>query len=328
MQSPAKQRGISIFLGRLFTSLIGFIVGGVCLATGFSFFASDWWVFELTSHFRIQYFLVLLVSSLVCISRAHYKWGVAAGFVALLNLALLVPFETVVHAKSSSAKTESRSFRAVLLNVNHANDDYRKIYDYIRLVNPDFLLLLEVNEKWMSNLQKLRDKFAYSKGQAHPEYGILLMSQVPIDQTAILFLGEERIPTVMAQFTLQNKQNVTLLGTHPRSPMSSAHAQSRNDQLRNIAKFVSQQPNPVVLLGDLNVTPWSPVFQDFLTHSGLRDSMEGMGLQPTWPTTFPLAWIPIDHCLISSEVLIRKRQVGPNIGSDHYPLVVDFSIRS
>jgi hypothetical protein len=27
-------------------------------------------------------------------------------------------------------------------------------------------------------------------------------------------------------------------------------------------------------------------------------------------------------------VLVSKRQVGPNIGSDHYPLVVDFSIRS
>jgi len=262
----------------------------------------------------------------VCISRGYYKWGAIAGIVALVNLALLVPFETIVHAQSSGEETTSRSYRAVLVNVDHNNAEFTKISDYIRSVNPDFLLLVEVNEKWMASLQKLRDSFPYSKGYPHPKFGILLMSQLPFDQASILFLGEERIPTVVAQVTIQNKQRVNLVGTHPRSPMTSAHSRSRNEQLRSIAKLVSDQSNPVVLLGDLNVTPWSPMFQDLLTHSGLRDSMEGLGLQPTWPTRFPLAWIPIDHCLISSEVLVRKRQVGPNIGSDHYPLVVDFSI--
>jgi len=64
MESTPKQARISFFQGRLFTALIVVIVVGVCLATGFSLFARHWWLFELTNHFRVQYFLVLLVSSL------------------------------------------------------------------------------------------------------------------------------------------------------------------------------------------------------------------------------------------------------------------------
>jgi len=34
--------------------------------------------------------------------------------------------------------------------------------------------------------------------------------------------------------------------------------------------------------------------------------------------------IPIDHCLHSREVRIVRKQIGPDVGSDHYPVVVDF----
>ena len=305
-----------------------FFVGGGCLATGLAFFARQWWLFELMSHFRVQYCFVLFVSSVLCIFRAYYQWALAACIVALLNLVVLLPLKTIVHAKNTQETNYSKNYRAVLFNVNHSNDGYNKLIEYIKSVNPDFLLLLEVNERWMSNLQELRNTYTYSKGHIHPEYGIMIMSHIPIDWSSILFLGQEQIPTVMAQFTIQNEKHVTLIGAHPRSPMSSSHAQSRNEQLDRLATVVSRQSNPVVLLGDLNVTPWSPVFHDFLAQSGLHDSTEGMGFQPTWPTMFPLAWIPIDHCLISSEVLIGNRQIGPNIGSDHYPLIVDFSIPS
>ena len=313
---------------RAVTILTAMVIGGLALATGLSFFARQWWVFELTSHFRVQYFLVLFVCSCVCVFRAHYRWALTAGIVALINLAIFAPFERVVHANTSAEKPYSRNYRAVLVNVSYDNDDYAQLVDYIRLINPDLLLLLEVNDVWMSKLKGIQDTFPYLKGHVHKKYGIVLMSQIPIKQSSILFFGEEDIPTVVATIVTQDKTLFTLLGTHPRSPVSAVHAHSRNEQLSKIATLVSQRTNPVVLLGDLNVTPWSPVFWDFLAHSGLHDSQKGIGYQPTWPTMFPFAWIPIDHCLISSEVYVSNRQVGPNIGSDHYPLVVDLSIRS
>jgi endonuclease/exonuclease/phosphatase family metal-dependent hydrolase len=82
-----------------------------------------------------------------------------------------------------------------------------------------------------------------------------------------------------------------------------------------------------MLIGDLNMTSDSPVFQNFLRETGLRDTRAGFGIQATWPTNVPVLWIAIDHCLVSDKVLVHDRRVGPGVGSDHLPLTVDVSVR-
>ncbi len=82
-----------------------------------------------------------------------------------------------------------------------------------------------------------------------------------------------------------------------------------------------------MVLGDLNVTPWSPFFRDLLREGALRNARKGYGLRPTWPTMLPPLLIPVDHCLVSSGVTVHDCRAGRNVGSDHYPLVVDFSLR-
>jgi len=85
---------------------------------------------------------------------------------------------------------------------------------------------------------------------------------------------------------------------------------------------------PLLLLGDLNVTPWNHHFKKLLRHTGLKDSTQGYGVQPTWPTYYPWLWIPIDHCLYSSSIHVVGRKVGEHVGSDHYPVIIDFAIKS
>ncbi len=82
-----------------------------------------------------------------------------------------------------------------------------------------------------------------------------------------------------------------------------------------------------MVLGDFNTTPWNYYFQKFLKESGLRDSSQGFGPQPTWPNFSRLLSIPIDHCLHSAEIVIVGRQIGPDVGSDHYPVIVDYALK-
>jgi endonuclease/exonuclease/phosphatase (EEP) superfamily protein YafD len=82
----------------------------------------------------------------------------------------------------------------------------------------------------------------------------------------------------------------------------------------------------LVLLGDLNTTSWSPHFRDLINTAGLKDSRAGFGIQPTWPAGTPPLWIPLDHCLVSPEIKVHDRRVGPNVGSDHFPVIVEFSL--
>jgi len=67
-------------------------------------------------------------------------------------------------------------------------------------------------------------------------------------------------------------------------------------------------------------------FSEFVDDSGLRDSSRGFGVQPSWPAMMPLFYTPIDHCLVSENVVIHGRQTGPDLGSDHLPVVVEFSL--
>ena len=84
-------------------------------------------------------------------------------------------------------------------------------------------------------------------------------------------------------------------------------------------------PNPVMVLGDLNATSWTPYFAELILAGGLSDSRRGFGVASTWPGFMPLPLrIPIDHCLVSREIGVRERRVGQPVGSDHRPIVVDF----
>lgn len=76
-----------------------------------------------------------------------------------------------------------------------------------------------------------------------------------------------------------------------------------------------------------------------MSKTGLKNSRQGFGLLPTWPikTNYPpyakipsfltgLLSIPIDHCLISPDIKVAKTRTGPNVGSDHRPLITDLLI--
>ena len=82
----------------------------------------------------------------------------------------------------------------------------------------------------------------------------------------------------------------------------------------------------MIVIGDLNLTPWSPRFRALLDDGGLGDSRVGFGHHATWPVWFPLLLIPIDHVLADPEIKVYRREVGPAVGSDHYPVLVELGI--
>ena len=99
---------------------------------------------------------------------------------------------------------------------------------------------------------------------------------------------------------------------------------SRNEHLQLLAKRTQQSLTespqiPVIVMGDFNLTPWSPHFLDFESTSGLRRAKQGVGLTPTWyarGASFPMGLV-IDHMFVSGVLQIDEYHVGEDIGSDH-----------
>jgi endonuclease/exonuclease/phosphatase (EEP) superfamily protein YafD len=196
----------------------------------------------------------------------------------------------------------------------------------IGTTDPDFLLLIEINQNWLNELKPSLEGFPYSaKSIQEDNYGIALFSRIPIEEWEIHQFGDTGRPTVVARLNL-GQDNLTVIGTHPPPPLDKSDSEHRNHQFADLARFVASLDGPVLLLGDLNTTSWSPYFQKLLARTGLRDSRLGFGIQPSWPSGYPIFRVPIDHALVSSEIKVQNRKLGPEIGSDHLPVVLDFSI--
>jgi endonuclease/exonuclease/phosphatase (EEP) superfamily protein YafD len=81
-----------------------------------------------------------------------------------------------------------------------------------------------------------------------------------------------------------------------------------------------------VLMGDLNMTPWSQGLQRL---DRLLPLQRVTRAQPSWPaplnmfgTRLPFPVMPIDHIYATPDLSPGSVARGPFIGSDHYPVIV------
>ena len=297
-----------------------------CLATLVSFAGRFWWGFELATHFRVQYMLAL--GGLTLILLALRQWGGSAlcGAFALLNLALIAPTLWADDPATPAAERQP-ALRALLANVNAENRDVERLQRLIVASNPDFIMLLEATPWLLNQLRGLDQRYPHRVAEPRDDlFGIALFSRHPVVQSQIVRFGDAASPPVIVATFTAGARPFTLIGVHPWPPVSAELAEGRNAQLQALAVRVRQSHPPVLALGDLNVSPWSPWFSQLLADSGLRDSRRGRGIQPSWPAGGWPLWIPIDHALFSAGIQIQQRAIGPAIGSDHYPVIVDFQV--
>ena len=86
---------------------------------------------------------------------------------------------------------------------------------------------------------------------------------------------------------------------------------------------------PVIVAGDFNVTMWSSQYRKMIANSGLHNTRQGFGILPTQSSYFldiPWLAIPLDHFLVSRDIIVENMTTGKNVGSDHLPIIVDVLI--
>lgn len=297
----------------------------VCIFTATAFFGGIGWLFEISSHFRVQYAACLMVPAVFFSLRRRFRAVVIfAGFAA----ANLIVVGHCLSGAKSPRKTGDHNLRVMLINVRTENKRYDLVIACINKYRPDLLVVEEVDERWLNELGRLREEYPYVKHEPREDnFGVAMFSRLAINSAEIVYPGGAEVPSVTAQLEVGDRR-LTVLGTHPLPPGSPSNFRLRNEQLDAVAKWVRSQTNPVVVLGDLNATPWSYYFRRFVSESGLVDSSKGTGIHATWPAGFFPLRIPIDHCLASPDIGVAGKMIGGNVGSDHLPVIVDLHLPS
>ena len=91
-----------------------------------------------------------------------------------------------------------------------------------------------------------------------------------------------------------------------------------------VADSLAKLEGPVILLGDFNTTPWSPAYRKLVADTELGSASGGR--IATWPVWMAPLRVPIDHILVRGPVTVLEAERGPDLGSDHFPVLVTLCV--
>jgi endonuclease/exonuclease/phosphatase (EEP) superfamily protein YafD len=233
-----------------------------------------------------------------------------------------------VQTRCSCAAAPEASLRLLIANVLMQNRQCERFLRVVGDADPDVILTVETDDRWLTQLQPLERHYPYVVRQPQPNmYGMILLSRLKLLCPQVRFLVQQDIPSVHTWIELRNGARVRFYGLHPRppEPLRNQDATARNAELVLVGYEIGQHQQPTVVAGDLNDVAWSQTTELFLRLSQLLDPRRGRGFYNTFDANNPLFRVPVDHVFHSACFTLRALRRLPHIGSDHFPMLIELT---
>lgn len=315
--------GILRRTGRAAASVVAVVVALLGVLSVLGLLDRVAWVFVLAGVFRLQYIVVLGAAALFALALGRIRLASIAAALAALNMvAIGVPLTapaTAAHGPTMG------SLRLLIANVEVGNHRAGAVERLIERVQPDVVGIVELTPEMAGRLG--RSLPGYRMRRLVPRndaYGIGLYSRLPLDSARVArFPSDGGPPTVIARVRVAGKP-VTVVVTHVHTPFAgSIHVR----HLEALGRARSALGRNVAICGDFNTVPWSGPFRRLASDARMTelygdDAWSGY----SWPTWTSVLRVPLDNCLVSHGLAVTDYRHGPDIGSDHFPLVVDLAL--
>jgi endonuclease/exonuclease/phosphatase (EEP) superfamily protein YafD len=289
------------------------------------------WFLELASHFALHYAVGALALALGLVALQWRRWAAFALVIAAWN-------GYVVAEGSALFERPHARAGAPHLTIFHFNGNFRhaapeRVADYI-LANAeriDVVVLIEATSGWQTALRRLQGRFPHAlQALEDSPFGIAVLSKTAPSSSAIVEAPRGFRHAELRVSLPGIAQPIAIYALHPPPPMSGYLSNARDEKLAYIARVIRERGGETpVVVGDLNLTPYSPVFASFVRDSGLRAVQSRAIPRNTWPVMFGQTWlgIPIDHSLVGGGATPVSHAIGPALGSDHLPVTVSIAAR-
>ena len=211
----------------------------------------------------------------------------------------------------------------LVANVLTTNRSVERVLDLVRAQKPDIFLAVETDDWWQAKLDGLSHGSPYKVQRPLDNlYGMSLFSRLELRDPQVLYLVEDKVPSIHAGVVLPNGHLLSLHCLHPAPPSPTENETSveRDGELLLVAKTLDPQAQSVVLVGDLNDVPWSQTIKLLQKLGGLLDPRVGRGFFSSFHADFPLLRWPLDHVFHSHHFTLSQIERLPHIGSDHFSL--------
>jgi len=294
---------------------------------GLASFLGSWWgPLDLLSHFRPQWAAASLAAVLVAVHAASRAGAVLSLFLLAAHALPLAPYLAGIGSARSVSHSEVRVMTLNLRNRHTSADSFRAL---IEAEDPDVVLLTELPHDETPLLQALGDRYPQrTASRRGSPFDVVLLSRWTLETWSADRSVTPFLPVLTARLCDPSSSTrcLTVVGLHAARPFGSGAWQKA--QLSLVVDAVKAVPTGrVVVLGDLNLTPWSATFHRFVREGGLSDNPPERGLVATWLSRFPLFGLALDHVLAGPGVEIVQSRVGRDVGSDHFPVTAHLALR-
>lgn len=305
-------------------SALGFCVGIALLARFDP-------LFELFVHFAAQYLAAGIMLAIVALLMRRYGAVALALGLGLSNLAPLWPY---AFDQPPPIVANGPALRLVAANLNNWSADAAALQEFLQTTEADIVVLTELTSQQDPAYAAVEVKFPHrwrTQGRPHHPFGLLILSRRPLlSATTHRPFGVD-YPVVEFRHCADDAGKACLAVIALHAPRPSEEFGDRRNRMLGFAaqraRLAGEAGEQAIVVGDLNITPWSPAF-DVFTALGLRDAGLGQGWQPTWPTSLGVAGIPIDHVLVSPRLEVRHYRRLKAMKSDHRPLAVELRLHA
>lgn len=257
-----------------------------------------------------QIYLIGALLPLVVFARRSTPTALTAAAIIVVNAGSLLPYAPTAMHDCAPELT------ALSINAFADFSDHDKLLEQLRAEDADVIAICELTPQLKARVTRLYPHVVDAGSVA-------IFSQFPIQRYKVRHTVSGR-PYINAVLSTP-RGDLRVLAAHARVPLSHDGALERADHLETLGSIAASSSEPVLLLGDLNATMFSPDFEP-LHAGGLHSVREGRGVLATWPAISPLR-IAIDHVMHSDELEVCDVEVGESFGSDHLPLKASLAWR-
>ncbi len=298
-------------------------------ATAAASFGERHWALGLVSHFRPHLVALGFVWTFLALFQRRPIAVAASAALMAVNAAPILPY--VTKQPQDAATAAMSPLRVMTYNMHGRKTGRAAFLDYVQSEQPDVVLLTEVPPDYGWLVDSLgadyRHRFDSQTGVPHD---LVLFSRWPIRDVNINPRVRSGFPVIafdLCQDDTNTGACVRLVGLHAIAPFGARIAGQHDAQLAIAATLVRAAPQgQAIVAGGLNTTPWSPAFHRLLSEGDLRDAALGRSITATWMSRQPVVGLAIDHVLASPQIAVRHYEVGPDLGSDHLPVIAALAV--
>ncbi|QDC03047.1 endonuclease/exonuclease/phosphatase family protein [Mesorhizobium sp. 8] len=278
------------------------------------------------SHFRVHFAAAAALLALVLLAT---RFRLTAGSVLIFAVACLATLPASVfglaapvQAGSIAAANGQPIYRLLQMNLRFNNPAPEKVLSLIGSVQPDIITFEETSQMWEDKLSLVAHAYPYGI-RCGGEYGTTILSRRPFVE------GSE--PGCYESGTLATAR-VDLGGTTV--DVAAVHLgwpwpirQMR--QIDRISAPLAAFGDDAIMAGDCNAAAWSSAVHRLAGKGGFT-IMPSVGATWLWrrlPDALRYFGLPIDQVFSKGGVTIHSAKKLAPAGSDHLPILVEFSVR-